>query len=117
MTLSIQAVRGLPRLRAPGTVACIALYTAVNAQSEKPAEFVGRTSTGASIVNFRRRPSQDFCQPSTDDDGFFIALSVHLCRTRLTTRCDVVKFYSPEFRTKLHGEVPLLLRKSYFLET
>jgi len=28
------------------------------------------------------------CQLSTDDDRLFIAPSVHLCRTKLMTRCD-----------------------------
>jgi len=58
--------------------------------SDKLAKLVGRTSTVASIVNCRL----------TSNGPLFVVLSVHRCRTKLTTRCDdrqaVVKFSKSE---------------------
>jgi len=58
--------------------------------NDKLAKLVGRTSTVASIVNCRL----------TNNGPLFVVLSVHRCRTKLTTRCDdrraVVKFSKSE---------------------
>jgi len=57
-------------------------------QCDKLAKLVGRTSTVASTVNI--------------DGRWFVALSVHLCRAKLTTRCrdrrNVANFCKSRFR-------------------
>ena len=98
--LSIQAVRGLPRLREPDIVPCIiSLQAAIDHYCDKLA--------------VERRSSEVLSTELNDDGPVYHALSVHLSRAKSTTRWTIDlswrNFLSPGFGAKFERKVPLFL--------